>query len=143
MVKSREHVRSQIQGLNAAGHSISSIVTIVQCNRKTVRDAKKTSRLTKVRQNKRIRTSDPSLLKPEMRLKFPFKIMVAGGISRYVKTELYVVTMGETVNGKHNRENILPIYTKIINNRHVFPRTDTVCLSLCKMEQLVISLEQR
>jgi len=67
MVKSRKHVRSQIQGLNAAGHSISSIATIVQCNRKTVHDARRTGRPTKVRQNKRIRTINLSLLKPELR----------------------------------------------------------------------------
>ena len=37
MVKSREHVRSQIQGLYTAGHSISRIATVLKCDRKTVR----------------------------------------------------------------------------------------------------------
>ena len=37
MVKPREHMRSQIQGLHAAEHLISAIATIVKCDRKTVR----------------------------------------------------------------------------------------------------------
>ena len=37
MVKPREHMRSQIQRLHAAGHPISAIATMVKCDRKTVR----------------------------------------------------------------------------------------------------------
>ena len=62
MVKLREQVRSQIQGLSAAGHSISRIATILKCDRKTVRkwinvlpgqvqDAKRKGRPTKMSPN--------------------------------------------------------------------------------------------
>lgn len=37
--------------------------------------------------------------------------MVAGGISRYGKTELIVVDKGKTVNGEYYRDRILPFYT--------------------------------
>jgi len=248
MVKAREHLRSQIQGLHAAGHSISHIATTLACDRKTVRkwikavpgrvqDAKRRGRPTKMspktkdkvrrvfkdkispglrrvsralnfspdyieqgktishmtlsrymrktewgkfaykqvmkpllsaknvqdrlrfsqrmvaegytddttrgkllrshilftdespielqprvnKQNRRIRTSDPSTIKPEMRPKFPLKVMVAGGISRYGKTDLYVVPNHETVNGEHYRTHILPSYTTTINDSRVFP----------------------
>ena len=36
MIKSHKHVSSQIQGFYAAGHSISSIATIVQRDRKAI-----------------------------------------------------------------------------------------------------------
>ena len=80
------------------------------------------------RLNKRIPTSDPSSIKPEMRLKFPLKITVAGVISRYGKTELYIVPPGESVNGKHYCKNIVSIYTNIIINGHVFLCTDMAVL---------------
>ena len=62
MVKPREHMRSQIQGLHAAGHPISAIATIVKCDRNTVRkwinsppgavsDAKRAGRPTKITPN--------------------------------------------------------------------------------------------
>ena len=59
-----------------------------------------------------------------MQPKLPLKIMVASGISKYKKAKLYVVPMGKNVNGKHYRQNILPIDTKIIKNRHVFSHID-------------------
>lgn len=37
--------------------------------------------------------------------------MVAGGISRYEKTELIVVDKGKTVNEEYYRDRILPFYT--------------------------------
>ena len=64
----------------------------------------------------------------EVRLKFPLKITVAPVISRYGKTELEIVTPGESVNGKHYRKNIVSIYTNIIINGQVFPCTDMAVL---------------
>ncbi|KAJ4431936.1 hypothetical protein ANN_20544, partial [Periplaneta americana] len=43
------------------------------------------------RQNARIRTADPSSIKPTQVPKFGVKIMVAGGISRYGKTQLIIM----------------------------------------------------
>ena len=64
-------------------------------------------------QNRRIRTSDPTSIKPEMRPKFPIKIMAAGEICRYGKTELCRTQ-------SQNRDNFLPIYFCTINDRRVF-----------------------
>lgn len=72
-------------------------------------------------QNRRIRTRDTSSIKPQMRPKFPMKIMVVGEICSYGRTELYVVPNRETVNGQHYRTNILPSYTGLIKEARVFP----------------------
>ncbi|KAJ4426585.1 hypothetical protein ANN_26383 [Periplaneta americana] len=53
------------------------------------------------RQNARIRTADPSSIKPTQVPKFCVKIMVAGGISRYGKTQLVIVNEKKTVNGEY------------------------------------------
>jgi len=74
-----------------------------------------------------------------MRPKFPSKIMVAGEISRYEKNELYVVPMGETVNG-NTIAKIFCQFTPKSSITSMFSHAQT-CLSLCKMEQLVILLE--
>ncbi|KAJ4426681.1 hypothetical protein ANN_26479 [Periplaneta americana] len=53
------------------------------------------------RQNARIRTADPSSVKPTQVPKFGVKIMVAGGISRYGKTQFVIVNEKKTVNGEY------------------------------------------
>ena len=116
MEKSREHKRSSIHGKLLRAHILFTDESPPDLHPKVKRP------------NKRIQTSDPSSIKPEMRLKFPLKITVAGVISKYGKTELYIVPPGESVNGKHYRKNIVSIYTNIMINGHVFPRTDMAVL---------------
>ena len=116
MEKSREHKHSFIHGKLLRAHILFTDESPPELHPKVNRP------------NKRIQTSDPSSIKPEMRLKFPLKITVAGVISRYGKTELYIVPPGESVNGKHYRRNIVSIYTNIMINGHVFPHTDMAVL---------------
>ena len=80
------------------------------------------------RQNRRVRSKDPTTIRPLMRPKFPMKIMVAGGINRYGKTDLYVVPQGETVDGEHYRQHLLPMYTQILNDGQYFPRKNMAVL---------------
>ena len=128
MKKSREHKRSLIHGKLLRAHILFTDESSPELHPKVTRP------------NKRIQTSDPSSIKPEMRLKFFLKITVAGVISRYGKTELWIVPPGESVNGKHYRKNIASIYTNIIINGRVFPRTDMAVLM--QDGQLVTLLEQ-
>ena len=116
MGKSRVHKRSLIHGKLLQAHILFTDESPPELHPKVNR------------QNKRIQTSDPSSIKPEMRLKFPLKITAAGVISRCGKTELYIVPPGESVNGKHYCKNIVSIYTNVIINGHVFPRTDMAVL---------------
>ena len=80
------------------------------------------------RPNRRVRSKDPTTIRPLMRPKFPMKIMVAGGINRYGKTDLYVVPQGETVDGEHYRQHLLPMYTQILNDGQYFPRKNMAVL---------------
>ena len=73
------------------------------------------------RQNTRIRTNDKSKVPVMKRPKFPFKIMVAGGISRYGLSDLHVAPQGRTVNGQYYREEILPLFEKTFSDNGIFP----------------------
>jgi transposase len=80
------------------------------------------------RQNRRIRTSDPTSI-PEVPVpKFTLKIMVAGGISRYGKTALHIVNQGATVDGDYYRGEILPIFINSLKSRNQFPNPDAAVL---------------
>lgn len=74
------------------------------------------------RQNARIRTADPSSIKPTQVPKFGVKIMVAGGISRYGKTQLVIVNEKKTVNGEYYCTHILPAYSKVLRDTTKFPK---------------------
>ena len=74
------------------------------------------------RQNRRIRTNDPQQISPIVTPKFSLKIMVAAGISRYGKTELHIVPQNQTVDGEYYRQEILPLYQKVMNDPRQFPR---------------------
>ncbi|KAJ4425550.1 hypothetical protein ANN_27745 [Periplaneta americana] len=74
------------------------------------------------RQNARIRTADPSSIKPMQVPKFGVKIMVAGGISRYGKTQLVIVNEKKTVNGEYYCAHILPAYSKVLRDITKFPK---------------------
>lgn len=80
------------------------------------------------KQNMRIRTSDPTKLKPVAKPKQGLKIMVAGGISCYGRTELHVVDSGKTVNGDYYRNFIIPIYNAAARSRRIFPRPEMIIL---------------
>ncbi|KAJ4426722.1 hypothetical protein ANN_26521, partial [Periplaneta americana] len=58
------------------------------------------------RQNARIRTADPSSIKPTQVPKFGVKIMVDGGISRYGKTQLVIVNEKKTDTTKFPKQHI-------------------------------------
>lgn len=73
------------------------------------------------RQNHRVRTSSPQTIPPIRRPKFGLQIMVAGGISRYGKTELVVVDKGKTVDSQYYQENILPAYLTCLKDKSMFP----------------------
>ncbi|KAJ4435324.1 hypothetical protein ANN_17934 [Periplaneta americana] len=74
------------------------------------------------RQNARIRTADPSSIKPTQVPKFGVKIMVAGGISRYGKTQLVIVNEKKNVNGEYYCTHILPAYSKVLRDSTKFPK---------------------
>lgn len=74
------------------------------------------------RQNRRIRTNDPASISPVLVPKFSLKIMVAGGISRYGKTDLHIVPQNQTVNGEYYRQSILPIFKKAMDASSQFPK---------------------
>ncbi|KAJ4447039.1 hypothetical protein ANN_09028 [Periplaneta americana] len=74
------------------------------------------------RQNARIRTADPSSIKPSQVPKFGVKIMVAGGISRYGKTQLVIVNEKKTVNGEYYCTHILPVCSKVLRHITKFPK---------------------
>ena len=65
------------------------------------------------KQNRRIRTCDPAKI-PEIQVpKFTLEIMVAGGISRYSKTELHIVDNGKVVDGDYYRTKIYLVILKL------------------------------
>ena len=80
------------------------------------------------RQNMRFRTKDKSKVPVIKRPKFPLKIMVAGGISRYGRTELHVVHEGETVNGQYYRDEILPVFERAVKDEGMFPEKNLATL---------------
>lgn len=80
------------------------------------------------RQNRRIRTNKPENIPPIRIPKAGLKIMVAGGISRYGKTDLVVVDEKETVTGQYYRSNILPAYAASASNKQQFPVPEKVIL---------------
>ena len=76
------------------------------------------------KQNRRIRTCDPAKI-PEIQVPiFKLKVMVAGGISRYSKTELHIVDNDKTVDGDYYRTKILPGYIETVKSGRAFPYPD-------------------
>jgi hypothetical protein len=61
-------------------------------------------------QNMRIRTNDPSSLRPFLIPKHGLKIMVCGGMTSNGVTDLHVVPQKTTINGEYYRSHVLPIY---------------------------------
>ena len=80
------------------------------------------------RQNMLFQTEEKSKIPVIRRPKFPVKIMVAGGISRYGWTDLHVVHEGNTVNGQYYRDVILPVYERAVKDKGMFPETNTAIL---------------
>ena len=78
------------------------------------------------RQNRRIRTNKPQEILAIRRPKSGLKIMVAGGISRYGKSELVIVDEKQTVNGECYRNKILPSYLSSMKNKAQFPCQEQV-----------------
>lgn len=80
------------------------------------------------RQNQRVRTATPESIPYVRRPKFGLKIMIAGGISRYGKTDLVVVEQNKTVDGKYYRDIILPVYKRAADDKTIFPVRNKVIL---------------
>lgn len=78
------------------------------------------------RQNRRMRTANPQNIPPIQIPKFSLKIMIAGGINRYGKTELVIIDEKTNVNGDYYRERILPTYANAL--AHNFPEPNNVVL---------------
>ena len=79
-------------------------------------------------QNRRIRTADPSTIPQVPVTKFPLKIMVAGGITRYGKTNLHVIPEGKTVDGDYYRTEILPSYIQAMTSGGLCPHPSKAVL---------------
>ena len=76
------------------------------------------------KQNRRIWMCDPAKIREIQVPKFTLKIMVAGGISRYSKTELHIFDNGKMVDGNYYRTKILPGYVETLKLGRAFQYPD-------------------
>ncbi|OXA38425.1 Transposable element Tc3 transposase [Folsomia candida] len=77
-------------------------------------------------QNLRYRTEKRSDVPPTLIPKKGLKLMVAGGFSSRGVTDLHIVPAGQTVTGNYYRTQILPIYSKALDTKVLFPKKKLV-----------------